>query len=161
MAEEKKFFIHTGTLISGLWARFSEDGSTGPVRQVRKMPFTYSRIFDQTKIHLENFAKYYWHPQLCLRGGTSRTSLPKATDWLDNWGVKASLFHPYHKGSAGRPAHVGRIPCQLQPSSWQNNGCRQPAWTCSQTHLEPLAMGQCWAHPGSTEHGLSSGSIKT
>ena len=23
------------------------------------MPFTYSRIFDQTKIHLENFAKYY------------------------------------------------------------------------------------------------------
>ena len=33
---------------------------------------------------------------------------------IDFWGVKASLFHPYHKGSAGRPAHVGRIPCQLQ-----------------------------------------------
>ena len=41
-------------------------------------------------------------------------NLPKATDWLDNWGVKASLFHPYYKGSARRPAHVGRIPCQLQ-----------------------------------------------
>ena len=78
------------------------------------MPFTYLRIFDQTKINLGNFAKYYWHPQLCLRGGTSRASLPKATDSLDNGGVKASLFHPYHKGSAGRPAHVGRIPCQLQ-----------------------------------------------
>ena len=97
---------------------------------------------------------------LNLCSGTSRMSLPKATDWLDNWGVKASLFHPYYKGSAGRPAHVGRIPCQLQPSSWQNNGCRQPAWTCSQTHLEPLAMGQCWARPGSKEHGLSSGSIR-
>ena len=71
------------------------------------MPFTYSRIFDQIKIHLENFAKYYWHPHLCLRGGTSRTSLPKAPECLDNWGVKASLFHPYHKGSAGRPAYVG------------------------------------------------------
>ena len=58
-------------------------------------------VVDQTKIHLENFAKYYWHPHLCLCGGTSGTSLPKATDWLDNWGVKASLFHPYHKGSAG------------------------------------------------------------
>ena len=97
-AQRGNHFYHTGTLMSGLWARFSEDGSTAPVRQVTKMPFTYSRMFDQTKIHLENFANYYWHPQLCLRGGTSRTSLPKATDWLDNWGVKASLFHAYHKG---------------------------------------------------------------
>ena len=114
----KNIFTCTSTLISGLWARFSEDGSTVPVQQVTKMPFTYSRIFDQTKIHLENFAKYYWHPQLCLHGSTSRTSLPKATDWLDNGGVKASWFHPYHKGSTGRPAHVGRIPCQLQ---WEDH----------------------------------------
>ena len=83
----KNIFTCTGTLISELWARFSEDGSTVPVQQVTKMPFTYSRIFDQTKIHLENFAKYYWHPQLCLHGSTSRTSLPKVTDWLDKAGV--------------------------------------------------------------------------
>ena len=34
--QRKKFFYHTGTLISGLWARFNEDGSTAPVRQVTK-----------------------------------------------------------------------------------------------------------------------------
>ena len=32
----KNIFTHTGTLISRLWARFSEDGSTAPVRQVTK-----------------------------------------------------------------------------------------------------------------------------
>ena len=47
--------------------------------------------------------KRYWDPQLCLCSHTSRTGLPIATDWLDNWGVKALLFQPYHKVSVGRP----------------------------------------------------------
>ena len=83
-----------------------------PFEKLQKCLSHIQECLTKPKLTLKTLQNIIGTLNLC--SGTSRMSLPKATDWLDNWGVKASLFHLYYKGSAGRPAHVGRIPCQLQ-----------------------------------------------
>ena len=124
--QRKKHFYHTGTLISGLWARFSEDGSTAPVRQVTKKPFTYSRIFDQTKIHLARVVVLPGQASLrrlihltmgVLKPHYFFRITKEAREDLHGRPARKTCTEDLH-GSAERPAHVDRFPRQLQ---WEDH----------------------------------------
>ena len=53
----KNIFTHTGTLISGLWARFSEDGSTAPVQQVTKSLSLIQEFLTKPKVTLKTLQR--------------------------------------------------------------------------------------------------------
>ena len=80
MAEEKTFLPTQVLSLLGYELDSVKMEVRLPSDKLQKCLSHIQELFDRTKIHLENFAKYYLHPHLCLRSGTSRTSLPKATD---------------------------------------------------------------------------------